>query len=236
MSVITYWWGLEITMPPPTIKYLANAKSISHAVVNFLTALSVMYNGVREILPFIRYISQFIDFEWNAIRAQDRGKGVVCAATWLMPAAMVPRPWDFPDPPPGMKREQGENEDVREGDDVDEGGNEDAGEDRDRESPDLLDIISPPPGPPIVPKLKVTAPTLRKRSIGEEIADVDTGTDVPKDSLGVVQEVEEGRRGVGAIATKDSGDADVGVLGKGSSDGQPVLTSSVTAPMNEVPP
>ena len=93
MSVITYWWGLEITMPPPTIKYLANAKSISHAVVNFLTALSVMYNGVREILPFIRYISQFIDFEWSAIKAQDKGKGVVCAATWLMPAAMVPRPW-----------------------------------------------------------------------------------------------------------------------------------------------
>lgn len=25
---------------------------------------------------------------------------MVCAATWLMPAALVARAWDFPDPPP----------------------------------------------------------------------------------------------------------------------------------------
>jgi hypothetical protein len=48
-----------------------------------------------------RYISQFLDFQWNAIKAQDKGKGVVCAATWVCPAALVPRPWDFVDPPPG---------------------------------------------------------------------------------------------------------------------------------------
>ncbi len=51
-----------------------------------------------------------------AIAAQNEGKGVVCASTWVMPAALVressaldlqpfltprqvPRPWDFPDPP-----------------------------------------------------------------------------------------------------------------------------------------
>ncbi|TDL24280.1 hypothetical protein BD410DRAFT_115702 [Rickenella mellea] len=99
ISVITYWWGLEIVLPPPTMSYLDKAKSISTAVLNLLTALSLVNNGVREILPFIRYISQFLDFEWTAIKGQDKGKGVVCAATWIMPAAMVPRPWDFPDPP-----------------------------------------------------------------------------------------------------------------------------------------
>jgi hypothetical protein len=57
-------------------------KSISSTVMNFLTALSIMYEGVREILPFVRYLSQYIDFEFNTIKAQDRGKGVVCAATW----------------------------------------------------------------------------------------------------------------------------------------------------------
>jgi hypothetical protein len=41
-------------------------------------------NGVREILPFIRYIAQFIDFEFNAIKGQDKGDGVVCAATWYL--------------------------------------------------------------------------------------------------------------------------------------------------------
>lgn len=78
--------------------------SISHALLNFLSAVAIINNGVREILPFIRYISQYVDFEWNAIKAQDRGRGVVCAATWyyfvafwmyadsmnrIMPAALV---------------------------------------------------------------------------------------------------------------------------------------------------
>lgn len=100
LSCLTYWWGYELVIPPPSMKYLGNCKSISTAFLNFLTAFSLFNNGVREILPFIRYASQFIDFEWTAIKAQDKGKGVVCAATWVMPAALVPRPWDFADPPP----------------------------------------------------------------------------------------------------------------------------------------
>jgi len=59
-----------------------------------------MNNGLREILPFVRYNSQFIDFEFKTIKSQDRGNGVVCAATWIMPAALVPRSWDFSPPPP----------------------------------------------------------------------------------------------------------------------------------------
>lgn len=58
------------------------AQSITNTVMNFLTAISVMNDGVREIIPFVRYFSQFIDFEWNSIKAQDHGKGVICAATW----------------------------------------------------------------------------------------------------------------------------------------------------------
>jgi hypothetical protein len=50
--------------------------------MNFLTALSLVNNGVREILPLARYISRFIDFEFDQIRREDNGKGVVCAATW----------------------------------------------------------------------------------------------------------------------------------------------------------
>ncbi|KAJ4002022.1 hypothetical protein F5050DRAFT_1707724 [Lentinula boryana] len=95
ISVLTYWWGLEVVLPPPSLVYLANAQSISGSVVNFLSALALINNGVREILPFVRYISQFIDFEFKTIQSQNRGQGVVCAATWIMPAAMVPRPWDF---------------------------------------------------------------------------------------------------------------------------------------------
>ncbi|GJE94490.1 hypothetical protein PsYK624_106600 [Phanerochaete sordida] len=95
MSVLTYWWGFEVCMPPASIQYLGNVPSIAHSAINILTALSVLNEGVREILPFVRYISTFIDTEYNMIKGQDQGKGVVCAATWLLPAALVPRPWDF---------------------------------------------------------------------------------------------------------------------------------------------
>ncbi|KAL1748666.1 hypothetical protein HDZ31DRAFT_5241, partial [Schizophyllum fasciatum] len=101
ISVLTYWWGLELCLPPPTLSYLASAHSVSGQLVNFLTALSLVNNGVKELLPFVRYISQFIDFEFNSITKQNKGEGVVCAATWIMPAALVPRPWDFPKKPEG---------------------------------------------------------------------------------------------------------------------------------------
>jgi len=58
------------------------AKSISGTIMNVLTALGVMYEGVREILPFVRYFSQYIDFEFKAIKTQDHGQGVICSATW----------------------------------------------------------------------------------------------------------------------------------------------------------
>ncbi|KAH9002009.1 hypothetical protein EDB86DRAFT_2900613 [Lactarius hatsudake] len=93
ISVLTYWWGLELLLPKPTLVYLGRVQSISSTIINFLTAMSVMYEGVREILPFVRYFSQ----------SQDHGKGVICAATWIMPAAMVARPWDFPDPPKSVE-------------------------------------------------------------------------------------------------------------------------------------
>ncbi|KAI9463556.1 hypothetical protein BJY52DRAFT_1184577 [Lactarius psammicola] len=121
ISVLTYWWGLELLLPPPTLVYLGvsshtpshhprfnddfeqRVHSITSTVINFLAAMSVMYEGVREILPFVRYFSQYIDFEWNSIKSQNHGKGVICAATWIMPAAMVARPWDFPDPPKNVE-------------------------------------------------------------------------------------------------------------------------------------
>jgi len=99
ISVLTYWWGFEIVLPPPSLNNLEHVQSITHTMLTLLTALTVVSEGVREVLPFVRYISQFMDFEFNAIKSQNKGKGVVCAATWVMPVALVPRPWDF-DPAP----------------------------------------------------------------------------------------------------------------------------------------
>jgi len=46
----------------------------------------------------VRYISAYLDLEWTAIRTQNKGQGVVVAATWLIPIALVARPYDFPLP------------------------------------------------------------------------------------------------------------------------------------------
>lgn len=100
LTLFVDWWGFELVLPPPTLAYLRvgpvfvlhllqflitsmqRAQSISKTVVNFLTAMATVNNGVREILPFVRYISQFLEFEFNTIQGQDKGLGVVCAATW----------------------------------------------------------------------------------------------------------------------------------------------------------
>lgn len=44
----------------------------------------------RKILPFIYYISQYVDFEFRSIRGQDKGKGVACAAIWYANPLSVP--------------------------------------------------------------------------------------------------------------------------------------------------
>ncbi|KAJ2916787.1 hypothetical protein MD484_g3640, partial [Candolleomyces efflorescens] len=151
ISVLTYWWGLEILLPTPTLEYLSRVQSITTAVVNFLSTMALINNGVREILPFVRYMAQFIDFEFNAIKAQDKGKGVICAATWIMPAALVPRPWDFPDPPPEPEKQvEGEN-----------------GSEKDTESPPL-----PPKPPKAPPKSSTSAPSLPKPRPVSSILDI----------------------------------------------------------------
>lgn len=103
MSVLTYWWGFELVLPDPTLVYLKEAESVSNTAIKFLTAIAAYNNGIREILPVAKYISQFLEFEFETIDKQNRGSGVVCAATWILPIAIVPRSWDF-DPPPATLR------------------------------------------------------------------------------------------------------------------------------------
>lgn len=38
---------------------------------------------IHPPIQFVRYISFYIDMEWKAISAQNKGKGVVLAATWV---------------------------------------------------------------------------------------------------------------------------------------------------------
>lgn len=99
-----------MVLPPPSLEYLAvslltlrgsvdrgcsptsqRAQSITSSIVNFLSAMALVNNGVKEILPFVRYIAQFIEYEFNSIKTQDKGQGVVCAATWLVHSPLHPQ-------------------------------------------------------------------------------------------------------------------------------------------------
>ncbi|TKA53702.1 hypothetical protein B0A53_03744 [Rhodotorula sp. CCFEE 5036] len=93
VTIFIHWWGYEIALPPPALAKLERARSIQQTFFWFLQGF-IAAGGAPELAPFVRYISSFLDLEWSAIKGQDRGNGVVLAATWLVPA-LVPRPWDF---------------------------------------------------------------------------------------------------------------------------------------------
>ncbi|KAH8918844.1 hypothetical protein BT69DRAFT_1300666 [Atractiella rhizophila] len=93
MSVFIYWWGYELFLPPPTIRYLSTVHSVSGTFFTFLSTFATA-GGAAELTPFIRYLSMWADMEWKAITSQDKGNGVILAATWVLPVAIVPRAWD----------------------------------------------------------------------------------------------------------------------------------------------
>jgi len=98
LSFVVHWWGYEVLLPPLAMAHLSTAQSVSSAFLSFLQTMAMGAN-LPELLPFIKYISTWVELEFRAIRDQDtRGghKGVVLAATWVMPMALVPRPWDYP--------------------------------------------------------------------------------------------------------------------------------------------
>ncbi|GAA6060230.1 hypothetical protein JCM10212_003470 [Sporobolomyces blumeae] len=98
VAVFVYWWGYELSLPPPILVRLKSVQSVQQYFFNLLQLL-VVTGGTPELAPFIRYISSYLDMEFSAISSQDKaGHGVVIAATWLVPVALVPRPWDFPLP------------------------------------------------------------------------------------------------------------------------------------------
>ncbi|ORY33356.1 hypothetical protein BCR39DRAFT_519394 [Naematelia encephala] len=83
LSIYTYWWGFELALPPPTLEYLSRAKQISISVLNLLSiVVYAVPGGTRELAPFVGVLSRFIETEWAVLKTQDKGRGVVCGATW----------------------------------------------------------------------------------------------------------------------------------------------------------
>ncbi|KAF9186976.1 hypothetical protein BGZ50_002193 [Haplosporangium sp. Z 11] len=91
---IVYWWGYEIFIPQEALSRIASAQDISTAFLSFLGSVGLM---VPAIVPFLGYIAAYVGLEFAVIKAQNEGKGVILASTWLVPVALVPRAWDVPD-------------------------------------------------------------------------------------------------------------------------------------------
>ncbi|KAK8853472.1 hypothetical protein IAR55_004179 [Kwoniella newhampshirensis] len=80
MSVMTYWWGFELAMPPPTLAYLSKVRTICITLLELLSVIVyAVPGGARELAPFVKLISKYIETEF-------------------MPAAIVARSWDFDSP------------------------------------------------------------------------------------------------------------------------------------------
>ncbi|GAA5868635.1 hypothetical protein JCM1840_005519 [Sporobolomyces johnsonii] len=80
VGVFLYWWGYELSLPPPALKTLASVQSVQQTFFTFLQGF-VVAGGEPTLFQY---------------PSQNKGYGVVLAATWLLPVALVPRPWDFP--------------------------------------------------------------------------------------------------------------------------------------------
>ncbi|KAF9972367.1 hypothetical protein BGZ73_004535 [Actinomortierella ambigua] len=103
VSSQAFWWGYEVYIPEKALSRIAAAQDVSTAFLSFLSTVGLM---VPAIVPFLGYIAAYVGLEFAVIKAQNEGKGVILASTWLLPVALVPRAWDIPDPEPETEKEK----------------------------------------------------------------------------------------------------------------------------------
>ncbi|RIA95247.1 hypothetical protein C1645_816980 [Glomus cerebriforme] len=93
ISAYVYWWGYEIYVPQKCMGRLDQAQNVSNSFLGFL---QVVAGNAAAISPYFGFISAWVGLQFTVIKAQNVGNGVVLAATWVLPVAVIPRPWDAP--------------------------------------------------------------------------------------------------------------------------------------------
>ncbi|QRV94834.1 hypothetical protein RhiJN_22852 [Ceratobasidium sp. AG-Ba] len=116
ISLQCSWWGYRIYLPPPVLAVLSDQKleaakraalvttSLQWMIDHIPTALlppqvGLVMSLIRGVIPVLGYIGGFVAWSWNAVSGADEGNGVVLSATWLLPIALIPGPWDVPPEP-----------------------------------------------------------------------------------------------------------------------------------------
>ncbi|KAF7784253.1 hypothetical protein Agabi119p4_418 [Agaricus bisporus var. burnettii] len=114
LSVYTTWWGYRLYLPPATMATLDSVSLTATAQAAMVTsALKWLLNKVpttivpvqfrpglvllKRLGPVVGYVGVFVAWSWGRIKKHDNGNGVVLTATWLLPVALIPAPWDAGD-------------------------------------------------------------------------------------------------------------------------------------------
>ncbi|KAJ7269322.1 hypothetical protein B0H12DRAFT_1229474 [Mycena haematopus] len=107
ISLQAMWWGYRLYFPPPVMNLLDDTHleaarrgaMITAALKWLLDKIPTMLFPpqirpaimvLKRLTPFLGYVGVFIAWSWTAIKARDKGHGVVLTATWLLPVALVP--------------------------------------------------------------------------------------------------------------------------------------------------
>ncbi|KAJ7651507.1 hypothetical protein DFH06DRAFT_996178 [Mycena polygramma] len=107
ISLQAMWWGYRLYLPPPVMDLLddthlaaANRGAMITASLKWLLEriptmlfppqIRPAIVALKRLTPLVGYVGVFIAWSWTAIKARDKGDGVVLTATWLLPVALVP--------------------------------------------------------------------------------------------------------------------------------------------------
>ncbi|KAJ7116797.1 hypothetical protein C8R43DRAFT_111419 [Mycena crocata] len=107
ISLQAMWWGYRLYLPAPVMEILDNSHlaaakrgaMITAALKWLLDKVPMMFVppplrpamlALKRLTPFLGYVGVFIAWSWTAIKARDKGNGIVLTATWLLPVALVP--------------------------------------------------------------------------------------------------------------------------------------------------
>ncbi|KAF8955073.1 hypothetical protein BGZ46_002743 [Entomortierella lignicola] len=105
IRVNTFWWGYEIYVPHNCMTTIEQVSNTSQIFFKILSSAISGVPGLSALVPIAKIISAWVSYQWTVIKAEDRGKGVVISAIWILPVALASRSWDnrvYDDDPPSV--------------------------------------------------------------------------------------------------------------------------------------
>ncbi|GAA6042526.1 hypothetical protein JCM8097_004647 [Rhodosporidiobolus ruineniae] len=105
LSVRCTWWGYELYLPEAIFsKLVSDVGPVASALASLAAGLTLLSTNLpsfllslpggpllASLLPLVSTVVASLSWYWKTIQSRDKGEGVVLAATWVLPMAVVPR-------------------------------------------------------------------------------------------------------------------------------------------------